>query len=171
MWQVLSKCALFCLLNHHLHWNWGTGKLWSGDVVWTEVWVGLLGGDPEVLGQRQTWLRKAIPPEHREMWFGISKLDPQCDASHSWLCVCAEVWGREMTMACSLFPGEMSQWMLPLKDTLREEQIISSLCAPGTHQITVATLSAPGLFACLLCKSSTVPPGLYLSQACWLLKL
>lgn len=60
--------------------------------------------------------------------------------------------------------------MLPLRNMLQEEWIISLLCAPSIFQIAISMLSAPGLFACILSRNGTAPFMFYLSQACWRLQ-
>ena len=53
-----------------------------------------------------------------------------------------------------------------LRDLLQEDQIISPLHLSDTFQIAVSMLSIPGLFACLISNSSSVPSWLCSSHAC-----
>ena len=144
------------------------------DAVQSCVCAGLLEEERAVLGLRQTWLRRAISLECWVMELGVSRLGSQClhcAPSHRCFCVYAEGWGRKMVPASSFVPKDASPWMLPLRETLWEQQIISPLCAPGILQMAVSTPRAPSLFACLLSRRSAVPSGLCLSQAGWYLKL
>ena len=46
--------------------------------------------------------------------------------------------------------------MLPLREALLEDQIISPLCVTGVFQIVISTLSASRFFGCLLSRSRTM---------------
>ena len=81
--------------------------------------------------------------------------------------------GREGNGASHLLCFQRSLWTLLLKEVLGEERMIFPLEVLGALPITISMMPAPGMFACLLSKSSAVPPwGLSLScHACWPLKL
>ena len=66
---------------------------------------------------------------------------------------------------------EVSLWILPLRDTLKVEQIFYLLCVPEAIQITVSMLYSPRSFSCLPTNSNTVPSQLCHSQNLWLLKV
>ena len=61
--------------------------------------------------------------------------------------------------------------MLPLRETLPEEQLISTLCHRHFSDHGFHSISPLRLYACLLSRSSVVSMRLYLSQDCRLLKL
>ena len=99
-------------------------KIYGGSVVSAS----LLGKGPALLGLKQTRGRREIPPYHRVMGPGISRLGSQCwccAAYRKWLCLC---WGvGEGNPSLPFVPGEASLWMLPLRDALQEEGIIPTL--------------------------------------------
>lgn len=60
-----------------------------------------------MLGLRQIWLKRAIPPECKCLRLDISNLDSQCLNSTTFFrcfCVYAEGWGREMLPTRSFTP-------------------------------------------------------------------
>ena len=115
---------------------------------------------------RQEWLSRAVPLECKGMVLNVSKLGPcvraallPTDGSVFVLSGSGVKWHQLVRLPTEGFP-----WILPLREMLWEEWVISLKYTPDTVQITVSMLYAPGLFACLLSKSSTVP---YPSQAQW----
>ena len=134
MWWIFNRSALVCLWNetcYHLHCNWYSVELFD----W-EMWCGrslcLFSWGETALELRQVWMRRAVLPEYRRMGLGVCKLGNQCCCCadfHKWLCVYGEGRRREMVLASSFLPREVSPWMLPLRDMLQARWIIS-LCVP-----------------------------------------
>lgn len=116
-----------------LHWHWG--KLdWKRQFFWSMT-VGGWGGEGD-----RAW---------------VSKLLSEClcfACSCRWPFAYAERQGREMVPASSFVPGGVSLWMVPLWDALRDEQIISPLCAPAFFTLLFLHCMSAGCLPWLFSK-------------------
>ena len=107
------------------------------------------------VGSHHNWTEASVTGKgscagiERGVGISVSKLDSQCQrwaGCHRWPCTYTEGrWGK-WCLLILLFP-EGSLWMLPLWDTLWDEQITSPLCALGASQIALSMLCVCGLFA------------------------
>ena len=64
-----------------------------------------------MFGLKQTYLKRAVLPRAQGVGLGICKLGSHCwscAVSCRWLCVYAEEQGREIVLASSFVPGEVS---------------------------------------------------------------
>lgn len=138
MWGVFISCVLFCLLNETWYYplELKSAEL-SGRKMFCEhtfllfcfclfVWEGAC-----VLRLRKACLRRTVLPECRVMGPDISKLGSQCwcyPPFAMWFCVYVKGRGWEMAPSSYSVPGEVS--LLPLRDMLQKQGMISSQCAP-----------------------------------------
>ena len=151
----------------NLHWNWYPAKLWLGDVVWAGVWTGLLEKESVMLRLKQAWLRRAVPPEFRDVGLSVGKLGsqcPHCAASCRWHCVYAERWQREKEYLCfwkSISMNDASQGR-----ARRKANNLPTVCSRCSSDFCFHAVCPPG---CLYVSSPrATQPELYLSQSYWL---
>ena len=132
MWQVLTRCTVVCLCNetcHHFHQKWGPAEF--------SVWVAWCGqGFVLILWGRGLlcWVRMS----EKSSSTGAQGAGAWCkEIQQSVLALCSFLqvalclyWGRGRGRKChmSFVSREASPWILPLRNRLQEEQIISPPC-------------------------------------------
>ena len=117
--------------------------VWSGHVGWAEFSAGPLGrgshtGTEANLSQKgNTAGVLGCGTYYKQVRQSLAL----CFTGGMWLCVYAEVQGRERVPASSFVLGDGSLVLAALREALQGEQIICLLCVPSIFQITVPVLS------------------------------
>ena len=151
MWPLLSRCALVFLWNktcYHYCQNWGAAKLPGQKTGQVRAWASLLRKeDCHVDWDQYGWNKSSSS----SMWWGraLCRQVRWQEFAPPWfpqmvMCLC---WGTgEGNSTFQFVPGGDLSMNAALRYILWDEQIISSLCVPGTLQIAVSMLYVHGLF-------------------------